>query len=87
MKFDPNCSNCFAALSCSVRVEIINLLQEKDDLSVMEIVKHFDVSQSTITHHLKYLERSGVLSFNKVGRKVYYSIDLKCGSDKCNIFL
>lgn len=85
-KFKSACSGCFAGLACGARLEIINLLQEKGKLSVMEIVKHFKISQPTVTHHLKYLQEVGVLASKKEGRKVYYSLDPKCGFDDCKIF-
>ena len=86
MKFEAGCAGCFAGLSCGIRIEIINLLQEKDRMSVLEIAKHFKVTQPTVTYHLKYLKQVGILSSRKKGRKVYYFIDPKCGKEKCSIF-
>ncbi len=86
MKFETGCAGCFAGLSCGIRVEIINLLKEKDRMSVLEIAKHFKVTQPTITHHLKYLKQAGILNSKKEGRKVYYFISPKCGKEKCSIF-
>jgi ArsR family transcriptional regulator len=85
MNFDSKCAGCFAGLSSGIRVEIINLLQAKKRLSVMEITKNFDLTQPTITHHLKYLKNAGVLKSQKEGRKIYYYIDPKC-SDSCGVF-
>lgn len=65
---------------------MINLLQEKKEMSVMEITKHFSLSQPTITHHLQYLKEAGVLSSRKAGRKTYYFIDPKCDNETCGIF-
>ena len=52
----------------------------------MEIVEKFDLTQPTITHHLKHLQGSGVLASKKEGRKVYYFISHKCREGKCGIF-
>jgi len=87
MKFKSGCSGCFAGLSCGVRIEIINLLRNKKRMSVMEIVKHFKITQPTITHHLQYLKTAGILSSNKKGRRVYYYINPKCGWDNCKVFV
>lgn len=81
-----SCASCFAGLSCSARTEIINLLQEKKKMSVMEITKHFNLAQPTITHHLQYLKEAGILASEKVGRKTYYFIDSKCNNENCGIF-
>lgn len=85
-QFNSACSGCFAGLACGSRLEIINLLAEKGEMSVLDIVKHFKIAQPTITHHLKYLQEAGVLASKKEGRKVYYFLNPKCGFDECKIF-
>ncbi len=86
MKLTSACATCFAGLACQTRIGIISLLQEKKEMSVMEIAKHFEVTQPTITHHLKYLKDTGVLNSRKKGRKVYYFISEKCKKGECGIF-
>lgn len=86
MKFKSRCYRCFAALSTQARVEIVSLLQEKDRMSVLEIVKHFNLTQPTVTHHLKYLEKAGILKAQKEGKRVYYYLDPTCPDQGCNIF-
>lgn len=86
MKLTSACASCFAGLSCQARIEIINLLQKKREISVMEIAKHFKLTQPTITHHLQYLKDAGVLASKKKGRKVFYFITEKCKKGECNIF-
>jgi len=87
MKLNSGCVSCFAGLSCSTRIGILNLLQGKEKLSVMEIAKHFQLKQPTITHHLQYLKKAKVLSSKKIGQKVYYFINPKCKKEDCQIFL
>ena len=86
MKLSSACAGCFAGLSCQARIEIINLLQEKGEMSVMEIAKQFKLKQPTITHHLQYLKEAGVLASKKKGRRVYYFITDKCKKGECGIF-
>lgn len=86
MKLNSGCSGCFAGLSCAARIEIINLLKDKDEMSVLEIAKHFNISQPTITHHLQYLKEAGILNSKKAGKYVYYFINLKCSLKECEIF-
>jgi len=86
MRFNSACAGCFAGLSCGARVEIIDLLRKKKRMSVMEIAHHFKTTQPTISHHLQYLKTAGILKSKKEGRKVFYSIDPKCGWDKCEVF-
>ena len=87
MKLTSACASCFAGLSCQTRIGMINLLQEKKEMSVMEIAKHFKLKQPTITHHLQYLKEAGVLNSEKKGRKVYYFISEKCKKGECGIFV
>ena len=86
MKFTSACAGCFAGLASQTRIAIINLLQEKKEMSVMEIAKHFNLSQPTITHHLQYLKEVGILDSKKEGRKTYYFISEKCKKGECGIF-
>lgn len=86
MKLDSGCAGCYAGMSCQTRIAIINLLEEQRELNVSAIAKQFEVTQPTITHHLKYLEEAGILQAVKRGRQVFYSIHPKCGKEICNIF-
>ncbi|MDO8573964.1 MAG: metalloregulator ArsR/SmtB family transcription factor [Candidatus Daviesbacteria bacterium] len=86
MKFKTGCHKCFSALSTEARVEIVKLLQKSPRLSVLEIVGHFSLTQPTISHHLKYLEKSGILISKKEGRRVYYCLSPLCGKNECKIF-
>ncbi len=88
MKLSSACAGCFAGLSCGTRIEILNLLSEKDEMSVLEIAHHFQVTQPTITHHLKYLREVGLLSSHKEGTKVFYSLSQpdSCKNYDCEIF-
>lgn len=81
-----SCASCFAGLSDKTRVGIVNLLLEKGEMSVLEIVEHFKLTQPTITHHLKYLKKAGVLESSKKGRKVFYFISPKCKKGRCGLF-
>jgi len=86
MKLKSGCVGCFAGLSCDARVGIINLLQTEGSLSVLEIAKHFNLTQPTITHHLKYLQKVKILSSKKQGRNIFYFLHQKCKDNICNIF-
>ena len=86
MKLSTDCCQCFAGLSTKARIEIVNLLQAKGKMSVMEIAKHFDLKQPTITHHLQYLARTGILDSQKKGRQVFYFISRKCQEGRCGLF-
>jgi DNA-binding transcriptional ArsR family regulator len=86
MSINTSCAGCFAGLACAIRIEIINLLQEKGEMSVSEIAKHFKVTQPTITHHLQYLKEIRLLVSRKEKTRVFYSLDKPCGEVDCKVF-
>ena len=86
MKLKSICCSCFEGLANDTRVAIINLLQEKGKISVSEIAGHFKLRQPTITHHLHYLEKAGLLASKKEGRQVFYSLHPKCEKGECHVF-
>ena len=86
MKLSSACAGCFAGLACQTRVEIVNLLKEKEQIPVGGIVEYFGLAQPTITHHLQYLKDVGVLASKKRGRRIYYYITEKCKKGECGLF-
>jgi ArsR family transcriptional regulator, lead/cadmium/zinc/bismuth-responsive transcriptional repressor len=64
------------------RAKIIGQLR-KSPKNVSEIVRTFKLKQPTITHHLKFLEKTGLLLHKKEGREMYYYINKKHPCGKC----
>lgn len=53
----------FKALSNPVRVQILDLIsQGSGDLCGCDIERHFDLSQPTISHHLRMLREGGLIT-------------------------
>ena len=63
----------FTALAHETRSHIINLLNEKD-YCVCELEAILDISQSTISHHLKILEKIGLVKGIKRGYFTHYEL-------------
>ena len=63
------------ALADENRIRILYLLSERKDLCVCEIREVIGLSQPTISSHLKLLENNELVSFNKEGKWVNYSIN------------
>lgn len=55
------------------RLQILCLLR-KSSHCVCEIMDHFPMSQSLISHHLADLREAGIVTSVKAGRKVQYSL-------------
>ena len=65
----------FKAISDPTRREILKLLNEKD-LSAGEIAEHFDISTPALTKHLNILREAELVSSEKQGNFVIYSINV-----------
>ncbi|HEX5940486.1 MAG TPA: metalloregulator ArsR/SmtB family transcription factor, partial [Dehalococcoidia bacterium] len=64
------------ALADETRLSIVRMLAEHDEpLCVCHIVDAFELSQPTISHHLKLLREAGLISGEKRGLWAYYSLD------------
>lgn len=63
------------ALSHPVRVQIVALLSRYGgEVCVCDIERHFDLSQPTISHHLKVLRQAGIVCGEARGTWVYYRL-------------
>lgn len=67
-------SKAFKALSDRTRREILKLLNDKD-MSAGEIAEHFDMSKPSISKHLDILREAELISSEKKGQFVIYSIN------------
>ncbi len=65
-----------AALSDPTRLQIVEMLSGlAEPLCVCEIVPHFALGQPTISHHLRVLREAKLVTWEKRGLWVYYSLD------------
>ena len=64
----------FKALNDDTRREILELLK-KQDLTAGEIGDNFNISKPSISHHLDILQRADLISGEKKGQFIHYSIN------------
>ncbi len=69
------CSALLKSISHPTRLEILDLLMNKDELCVCEIYEKLDLEQSNVSQHLKVLKDQGILSSRKDGLMVLYKVD------------
>ena len=63
------------ALADPVRVQLVDVLRKHaGKVCVCELVPLFDLSQPTISHHLKILVDAGIFSRDKRGVWAYYAL-------------
>ena len=66
----------YRALGDPTRLEVFRLIAaQTGPLCVCDIVDRFDVSQPTISHHLKILRDAGLVTVSRRGVWAYYAVD------------
>jgi ArsR family transcriptional regulator, arsenate/arsenite/antimonite-responsive transcriptional repressor len=64
----------FRALSDPTRVAIVNRLASTEECCVCDLNAAFDLSQPTISHHLKVLRDAGLVESRRLGTSAYYRV-------------
>ena len=64
----------FRALADPTRVAIVNRLSGAGEQCVCELNAAFDLSQPTISHHLKILREAGLVESTRRGTWAYYRL-------------
>jgi ArsR family transcriptional regulator, arsenate/arsenite/antimonite-responsive transcriptional repressor len=64
----------FKALADPTRVAIVNRLSTADEVCVCDLNEAFDLSQPTISHHLRVLREAGLVEATRRGTWAYYRL-------------
>jgi ArsR family transcriptional regulator len=64
----------FKALADPTRVAIVNRLAAADEVCVCDLNAAFELSQPTISHHLKILREAGLVESTRRGTWAYYRL-------------
>ena len=63
------------ALGDPVRLQLVDVLRKNaGKVCVCELVPLFDLSQPTVSHHLKVLRQAGIVGSERVGLWAYYFV-------------
>jgi ArsR family transcriptional regulator len=66
----------FKALADPTRLDVFRLIAAQEaPLCACDVVDRFDVSQPTISHHLKVLREAGLITVSRRGIWAYYAAD------------
>jgi len=60
------------AVAHPLRIRIIQMLNEHDELNVSAIYKNLNAEQSLISHHLINMRDKGILEIRRSGKNIYY---------------
>ena len=64
----------FKALADPTRRRILELLRD-GDLTAGELAEHFDISKPSLSHHLATLKSAGLVSDERRGQNIVYSLN------------
>lgn len=67
-------NSVFKALNDETRRKILELLRE-NDMTAGAIAEHFTISRPSISHHLDLLRQAGLVSGEKKGQFIIYSLN------------
>lgn len=76
----------FKALADPTRRRILELLKS-GDLTVGELAKNFDVGKPTLSHHLATLKAAGLVTDERHGQNIVYSLNTTVMQDLIGWFL
>ena len=75
----------FKALADPTRRKIILLLKSRD-MTAGEIAEHFKITKPSISHHLKALKQALLITDERKGQNIYYSLDTTVFQEMVNWF-
>ena len=76
----------FKALAEPTRRRILELLRD-GDLTAGELAEHFDISKPSLSHHLATLRSAGLVSDERRGQNIVYSLNTTVMQDLIGWFL
>ncbi|MFB7504977.1 ArsR/SmtB family transcription factor [Streptomyces broussonetiae] len=81
-------SRMFKALGDPVRLRLLSMIASRSggEVCVCDLTPAFDLSQPTISHHLKLLRQAGLIDCERRGTWVYYWV-LPATLDRLSAFL
>ncbi|MBA6154730.1 autorepressor SdpR family transcription factor [Gelidibacter maritimus] len=79
-------NSLFKALNDETRRKIVELLKKKD-MNAGEIAEQFNISKPSISHHLDILKRADLITSEKKGQFVEYSLNTSILEDLINWIL
>lgn len=77
MKIMKKCIPVFSMLQDEHRQEILILLFDNGEMSVSALTEQLSLSRPAVSHHLKLLLDSGLLTVRQEGKERYYRVYLQ----------
>jgi ArsR family transcriptional regulator, arsenate/arsenite/antimonite-responsive transcriptional repressor len=79
-----SCFNCFNLIKVPARMMIIRELRNGPKMAT-KILDTLNLTQPTISYHLRTMEKYGMLRSKRKGKKAFYSLNFKFPCKGCCI--
>ncbi len=63
------------AVSQTNRLSIVKLISKNAEMNALQILRHFNISQPTLSHHMKILTEAELVKTRNDGLWTYYSLN------------
>ena len=73
-EFLENATETLRAIAHPSRIAIIELLYQRDAMTVTEIYEQLEIEQAVASHHLRILKNKNVVTVQRSGKNSYYSL-------------
>lgn len=71
---DDQLKAVFKALADARRLAIVHMLERGGEVCACSLLDGLDISQPTLSHHMKVLCQSGIVTSRREGKWTYYKI-------------
>lgn len=69
-------TDAFRALADQTRVRLLSMIAAREgDACVQELVDELELTQPTVSHHLKVMREAGLVTNERRASNVYYQVD------------
>ena len=75
----------FKAFCDESRLRIVDLIRATDEICACVLLEDLSISQPTLSHHMKILVESGLVSSRKEGKRIMYSLSTDSIKKSINI--
>ncbi len=76
----------FKTLADKNRRRVLQLLKQKE-MTVSELLTHFEITQASLSHHLDVLKRAHFVIDQRRGQFIYYSLNHSVFEETVNLIL
>jgi DNA-binding transcriptional ArsR family regulator len=65
----------FRALGDATRQRMLSLLERDGEMCVSDLGRNFEMTQPSVSHHLRILRDADLVTAHKRGKEVYYAVN------------